>query len=126
MVNRQTKRKQSKRLQTKKRNYRKKTNKRQQKQKTLKRKTVRGGNFNDEEIAEILPILKSKGFNPLEISDIMKKLHEGSQAFAGDKLVHLTSQINPLNKEEIKQWVEEVYPDFIADVETDYDSGNDY
>lgn len=123
MVNRQTKRKQSKRLQTKKKNYRKKMNKRQ---KTQKRKTIRGGNFNDTEIAEILPILKDKGFNTLEIPGIMKKLHEGSQAFAGDKLVHLTSQITPLNKQEIKAWIEEVYPDFIADVETDYDSGNDY
>ena len=126
MVNRQTKRKQSKKIQTKKRNYRKKTNKREKKQKNLKRKTIRGGNFNDKEISEIMPILKNKGFNSFEISAIMSKLHAGSQAFAGDNLVQLTSQIEPLNKEEFINWLDVVYPDYAADVETDYDSGNDY
>jgi len=126
MANRQTKRKLSKKIQTKKRNYKRKTNKRQKTQKTLKRKTVRGGNFNDKEISQILPILKNKGFNPFEISTIMSQLHAGSQAFAGDNLVQLTSQIEPLNKEDFMNWLKVVYPDYVADVETDYDSGNDY
>ena len=129
MVNRQTKRKQSKRLQTKKRNYRKKTNKRQGKQKTVKtqkRKTTRGGNFNDEEIAKLLPILEEKGFKPEEIPARMSQLHAASQVFAGNNLLQLTSQIDTMNKEEFINWLDDVYPLYVDDVETDYESGNDY
>ena len=103
------KQKQSKSRQTKKR-------------RSHKIKKQYGGKFNPQEKEILNSKLREIGFNDIEISEIMDELDLGSQQFAGDNLKQLTSQIQGMNKEEFKLWLEEQYPFFVEDVETDYES----
>jgi hypothetical protein len=81
-----------------------------------------GGMFNPEEKVVLVAKLREIGFNNDELPEIMEKLDLGSQQFAGDNLRQLISQIEGMNKENFKQWLEDQYPFFVEDVETDYES----
>jgi hypothetical protein len=106
---RQTKHRQTKHRQTKKR-------------RSHKMKKQHGGMFNSEEKVFLVAKLREIGFNNDELPEIMEKLDLGSQQFAGDNLKQLISQIQGMNKEQFKLWLEEQYPFFVEDVETDYES----
>jgi hypothetical protein len=104
-----TMRKQSKRRQTKKRV-------------SYKMKKYYGGKFNSEEKIFLIAKLKKIGFNEHELPAIIKELDLGSQQFSGKNLKQLTDQIDGMNKEQFKEWLENTYSFFVEDVETDYES----
>lgn len=91
-------------------------------------KKMRGGNFNPREKQKITKTLKNiwkktnTPLNKTELTEIMKELDKGSQQFSGYKLKQLRDQIQPLNREQFIIWLHDIYPLFVEDVETDYES----
>jgi len=112
--NKQTKRKQTKRKQSKRIRYSKK--------RTYKSKKYYGGKFNSEEKIFLIDKLKKIGFNEDELPAIIEELDLGSQQFSGNNLKQLTDQIDGMNREQFKEWLENTYSLFVEDVETDYES----
>ena len=119
-----TKHRKSKKRQIKYRKSKQISTKRSQTKKRVSYKIKKhyGGMFNPEEKEILNSKLREIGFNNEELPEIMKKLDLGSQQFAGDNLIQLISQIHRMNKENFKQWLEQQYPFFVEDVETDYES----
>jgi glutathionyl-hydroquinone reductase len=97
-------------------------------EKRMYTKKMYGGKFNKNEkviLKETLTSIWKKSNETItkhELKEIMKQLDDGSQQFSGKQLQQLTSQIAPLNKEQFEIWVREIYPLFVEDVETDYES----
>lgn len=120
----QTKYGKSKKRQIKYRKSKQRSMKRRQtkKRRSYKMKKHYGGMFNPEEKVVLVAKLREIGFNNDELPEIMDKLDLGSQQFAGDNLRQLVSQIEGMNKVGFKQWLEDQYPFFVEDVETDYES----
>jgi len=123
---RRIRRKQAKRQQTKrkqKHTIRKQSKRRRySKRRTYKSKKYYGGNFNSEEKIVLIGKLKKIGFNEDELPAIIEELDLGSQQFSGNNLKQLTDQIDGMNKEQFKEWLENTYSFFVEDVETDYES----
>jgi hypothetical protein len=124
---RRIRRKQAKRQQTKrkqKHTMRKQSKRRRysKRRTSYKNKKYYGGNFNSEEKIVLIGKLKKIGFNEDELPAIIEELDLGSQQFSGNNLKQLTDQIDGMNKEQFKEWLENTYSFFVEDVETDYES----
>lgn len=122
---RRTKRGQAKRRQTKrkqmKRKYTKKTH--HKRERNLKKaKKIYGGKFNPKDRTILMEKLGSMGFTEEEKSEIMNKLDLGAHYFSGDDLRQLLSQIQGMNKQQLKTWLETHYSLIAEDDETDYES----
>lgn len=97
---------------------------------TLKKygKTMRGGMFNQKEKQKLTRTLKkiwkktNESLEKEELHEVMKELNAGSQLFSGSKLKQLRDQIEPFNKAQFNIWLHEIYPLFVEDVETDFES----
>ena len=111
----QTKRKRVKRKQTRKIHYKRKRN-------SQKYKKIYGGKFNPKDRTILMEKLESMGFTEEEISEIMDKLDLGSHYFSGNDLRQLLNQIEGMNKQELKTWLETHYSFIAEDDETDYES----
>jgi len=105
--------------------------------KTMKKNTkrtytrkMRGGRFNPEQKEKLTRTLKNiwrksrEELNEQELNKIMDKLDKGSQLFSRRTgLKQLRQQIKPLNKEQFKKWLRDIYPLFVEDAdETDFES----
>jgi hypothetical protein len=91
---------------------------------------MRGGKFNSKEKEKLTRTLKKiwsktdEELNNKELNKIMDELGRGSQLFSRKTaLKQLIQQIEPLNKEQFKIWLKNIYPLFVEDAyETDFES----
>ena len=100
------------------------------KQKRTYTRKMRGGDFNPEQKEKLTKTLKTiwgrskETLDKKELNKIMVELGKGSQLFSRRTgLKQLRQQIEPLNKEQFKIWLKNIYPLFVEDsYETDFES----
>jgi hypothetical protein len=91
---------------------------------------MRGGDFNPAQKEKLTMTLKNiwgkskEQLDKKELNKIMVELGKGSQFFSRSTgLKQLRQQIEPLNKEQFKIWLKNIYPLFVEDAdETDFES----